>query len=268
MKMRIFALLLVLLLLAGAMPMAAAAGEESGEVSGHWSKEKFLRNSRFTYPFEFEETLVSCTGFTLDYEIVEVTQGDADGHYVFEVYVCDTRGQWKSVTSFYLEDQKISLDVTFKNPISVKAVAVICQKKATFSYSHKLAVRNPVCRSSSQNENVVTGSWGQEQFRLDNRAVIPYLLDQPLKNCTGFSLIYEVLEISEGSLNGTFPYAVYVRSTDGTWQRVQQFQMDGYVTGTDITFPAMDVDAVAVFCMKNADLTYTFTMTVTDPITE
>ncbi len=266
MKKRVFALCLALALLVCLVPGAAAA--ETDGICGTWSSEKFWRSGRFTYPYVFDETLIGCSGFTLDYEIAAVSAGSLDGNFIFETYICDTLGNWTSVASFALQDQKATVDVQLNSPMSIQAVAVICQKKANITYSHNLTVRDVRFRGTASGAYAkapVSGSWDKDSFAQDHRAAMPYVFDAVQKDCGGFTLLYEICQVTEGSIQGEIPYRVYVRS-GGTWEAVQDFVMSGTAAAVDVTFEARDAEAVAVFCMKNADLTYACRMAVAEPV--
>ena len=80
---RIVSLALALVLSLSMLPQKAEAGildmvkkNSSGTVSGYWTGEKFWRNNRYTEPFAFYSALNNCTGFTMDFELVEVYEGN------------------------------------------------------------------------------------------------------------------------------------------------------------------------------------------------
>ena len=120
--------------------------QATGQISGTWSDTKFWRANRYTYPFEFNSTLNSCTGFTLYYEIVSVEKGNLNGNFVFEVYVRTSSGTWKSVETFYLDGDDATVNVRFDNPMSIDAVAVFCLKNSNMSYSYTFSITNPVTK--------------------------------------------------------------------------------------------------------------------------
>ena len=70
-------------------------------------------------------------------------------------------------------------------------------------------------------------------------------------------------------MNGNFKYCVYVRTTGGEWKYVHEFTMKGYSTSTRVNFSGpMSIDAVAVFCLKNSNMSYSYTFSITNPITK
>lgn len=293
---RISTLLLALILfLSAAVPEAGAityqelkekyADKSSGVVSGKWSEEKFWRSRRWTNPYEFDETLNSCTGFTLDYEIVEVNKGNINsGKFKMEVYVRNTKGSWKSVGTFYLDGLLTTTELTF-DPISIDAVAVICQMQSNFDYVHDLTVRDAVCKSTTSRKTEekkttdsvsavsagkrVDGEFSDEKFIRNGHSTYPFVFSSPLSRCTGFTLNYEITEITSGNLDGNFKFAVYVRTTSGKWKYAREFKMDDLSVSKEIKFDTpISINAVAVLCLKNANYAYSYTFSITDPITK
>lgn len=237
-------------------------------VSGSWSKQKFNRANRYTYPYEFDDTLYSCTGFTLDYEILEVNEGNLfSGDFKFEIYVRLTDGSWKSVDTFWLDGYETTVKVQFDNPLSIDAVAVVCLKQGDFDYIHDLTVRNATCRKSTiTTAGAVSGYWSDEIFTRSNRSSAPFIFYSTLTRCKGFTLNYEITEVTKGNLDGNFKFAVYVRNSSGNWKYVHEFQLNGDNISTKVTFDPMSIDAVAVLCLKSGNYNYSYNFTITDPV--
>ena len=284
---RVFCLVLALVLLLPVLPRNADAAvvkthgtvggastrsSSYGTVSGYWSDQRIRRNDRYTYPYEFYQTLVSCTGFTLDYEILEVQKGNLSGNFVFEVLVRLTSGTWKSVDTFYLKGDSKTINITFDNPMSIDAVMVVCQKKAELAFVHDLTVRNPTYKKSSTTTtawNAVGGWWSDEELRRSNHISYPFELYSPISRCKSFTLNYEITEVTKGNLDGNFKYAVVVRTTAGNWKYVAEFKMKGYSTSTTIKLSSpVSFDAVAVYCLKNDRVDYSYNFTITNPVTK
>ena len=235
-------------------------------VSGKWSDEKFYRANRYTSPFEFYDTLYSCTGFTLDYEILEINEGDLfSGNFKYEVYVRLTDGSWKSVDTFWLDDYETTVNIRFDDPLSIDAVAVVCLKKGNFDYVHSLTVRNATCRQSViPTDGAVSGYWSDESFTRSNRSSYPFIFYSDVSRCTGFTLNYEITEVSKGSLDGNFKFAVYVRNSSGKWKYVDEFKLEGDSISRNVTMDSMTIDAVAVLCLKSGEYNYSYNFTITD----
>jgi len=297
---RIFSFVLALILIVGVLPQSAQALDLSsfenfkkqalGTVSGSWSDTKFWRSNRYTYPFEFDSVLKQCTGFTLNYKVEEVTQGSLSGRFKFEIYVRNTKGNWKSVGDFYLEDYEATTKVKFDSPMSIDAVAVICLKQGNaVSYTHSMTVYGATYKSSSSKGNSgnsgnsgstqkknttpsstdrVSGSWGDEKFIRNGRSTYPFEFTTPIKRCTGFTVNYTLTEVTSGNMDGNFKYAIYVRNTSGTWKYAKEFQMKGDSTSVKVTFSPMTVDAVAVICLKCGTYSYSYSLSVTNPKTK
>ena len=288
---RIVSLALTLVLSLSMLPQKAEAGildmvkkNSSGTVSGYWTGEKFWRNNRYTEPFAFYSALNNCTGFTMDFELVEVYEGNLlSGDFKWEGYVHTTKVTWKSVKTFYLNDYETTVNVSF-DPMSIDQVAVVCLKKSRVDYTYAMTIRNATYKSTSSNNSTknnsstnntystgskVSGQWADSVFRRSNRTTYPFEFYSPIRRCKGFTLNYEITEVSKGNLNGNFKYCVYVRTTGGEWKYVHEFTMKGYSTSTRVNFSGpMSIDAVAVFCLKNSNMSYSYTFSITNPITK
>lgn len=106
--------------------------EESGKSMG------------YTYPFEFDEPLRRCTGFTLEYEIMEVIHGNLSGNFRYDILVRNLEGTWKSAGIFKMEGYRAVAEVTLEEPMSIDAVAVTCGKQdESVAYSFLLTVKDP-----------------------------------------------------------------------------------------------------------------------------
>lgn len=245
---------------------ASANNTPQGIVSGKWSQEKFYRANRYTTPFEFDNTIYSCTGFTLDYEILEINEGNLfTGNFKYEVYVRLTDGTWKSVDTFWLNDYETTVNIRFDDPLSIDAVAVVCLKQGSFDYVHDLTVRNATSRQSKiPTTGTVSGYWSDERFTRSNRFSYPFLFNSDLSRCTGFTLNYEITEVTKGNMDGNFKFAVYVRNSSGSWKYVDEFQLKGDSISRNITMDPMTIDAVAVLCLKSGDYSYSYNFTITD----
>ena len=121
----------------------AAAAEPVPEtyVSGHWG-EKWQRSNGYTYPFEFDEPLIDCKGFTLEFKILEAEEGALDGSFRFEVYIQSPDGKWLCADSFQLEGKEKTMELAFQYPKDIVSVAVVCQKKNGANYNYSIGVRD------------------------------------------------------------------------------------------------------------------------------
>ena len=250
----------------------ASATGVSAVVSGSYSEEPIWRNYHCAYPFVFDEPLASCVGFTMDYSITEVTKGDMTGsRYIMEVYGLTTQGSWKLLDSFYPQGLETTVELSF-DPVSIEAVAVICQKQGEYSYSESMTIRD-VCYSDTAGNSVqsgtqIEGTFSDTKFVRSTGTTYPFELAVPLENCKGFTISYEILDISSGNLDGNFNNAVYVRTTDGKWKYTKTFKLDGTLTVKEIRFDApISIEAVAIICLKQANVSYSYYFTLTDPVT-
>ena len=251
--------------------IASAAGVPA-VVSGSYSEEPIWRNYHCAYPFIFDEPLASCVGFTMDYSIVEVTKGDMTGsRYIMEVYGLTTQSNWKLLDSFYPQGLETTVELAF-DPVSIEAVAVVCQKQGEYEYSESMTIRD--VRYSDASEDAVLsgtpveGAFSDTKFVRSTGTTYPFELAAPLENCKGFTINYEILDISSGNLDGNFKNAVYVRTTDGKWKYTKTFKLDGTLTVKEIRFDGpISIEAVAVICLKQANVSYSYSFTLTDPVT-
>lgn len=140
-------------------PQQGPAG--SSGISGYWGEQMTrARNYSFpfdmdepkmvelgyTYPLVFDEALRGCTGFTLDYKIVEIVRGNLEGNFRFEVLVRTVQGEWKSADTFRMDGYSATVEVELDQPRSVDAVAVVCGKQdEEVTYCFDMAVRDPIC---------------------------------------------------------------------------------------------------------------------------
>lgn len=284
MKKRIIAFILALCLVftvsacskdtvKGVSKSIATATGVSTFVSGSYSEEPIWRNYHCAYPFVFAEPLASCVGFTMDYSIIEVTKGDMTGsRYIMEVYGLTTQGNWKLLDSFYPQGLETTVELTF-DPVSIEAVAVFCQKQGEYSYSESMVIRDvrysDTSEAITQSGTPIEGTFSDTKFVRSTGTTYPFELAEPLENCMGFTINYEILDISSGNLDGNFNNAVYVRTTDGKWKYTKTFKLDGSLTVKEIRFDTpISIEAVAVICLKQANVTYSYYFTLTDPVTQ
>ncbi len=125
------------------MTEAAPAIPSGGYISGSWAN-KFIRNGMASESYELDSTLYNCSGFTLEYEVYEVTRGKLKSGSQFKVFVRTTDGDWVSVKTFKLKDNKATLDLRFDKKMDVESVAVVCYQEGNLGYSFGLAVRDAV----------------------------------------------------------------------------------------------------------------------------
>lgn len=119
----------------------------SNIVSGSYSRTKFYRSNRSTYPFVFDSPLYSCYGFTLNYKITEVTKGNMKSNFKYGIYVHTTSGTWKCVRECYLDnDLDTTLRITWNSPMTIDQVAVVCLKNENYSYTSSMTITDPICR--------------------------------------------------------------------------------------------------------------------------
>lgn len=147
-------------------------------------------------------------------------------------------------------------------------LAVILLALAVTGCGGRLFSGNGASSGSSifSTSNVVSGYWG-EKFVRSNGYTYPFMFDEPLRQCVGFTLYYEITEVNSGNLDGNFMYEAYVHTVDGSWKSVELFRMDGYSATLNIRLEdPMGIDGVAVVCGKKGELSYSQAIEVRDPI--
>ncbi len=286
---RLFALLLTLVMTVSILPVPARAElnldafeefkKSSTRISGKFSDEKFWRTNRSTYPFEFDKAM-KLKGFTMDYEITEVSKGTIYTNTKFEIYVRTTANKWKSVKSFTMKYYEKTIDVKFSSAMTIDAVAVVCLQNGKLSYSYTFTLYNPIDASSSNKSttdttkatnpsyssgDTVSGYWSSEKFYRNGRWTNPYEFNSPLKSCTGFTLHYNIDEVHEGNMTGNFKYGVWARTSSGKWKLLKEFKMDSYSKTVKVTCQRLTIEAIAVVCQKTGYYSYTHSLSVTDP---
>ena len=90
-----------------------------------------------SYPWIFDEPVTDCTGFTLHYEITNVSYGKVAG--VYGLYRKTMQDTWERIGKFEVTDQEeVIMDLDFKQPVSFKELAVAAPSGRRFSFSVKM----------------------------------------------------------------------------------------------------------------------------------
>ena len=143
-------------------PAAESGGSQSvsSTVSGSWG-DQLVRSRNYsypfgmqepakgsygyTYPFVFSQELRACKGFTLDYQIMEVSYGNLEGNFRYEVLVRTVQGDWKSAGLFQMDGYSATVNVQLDQPRGIDAVAVVCGKQGDeVTYNFTMSVRDPI----------------------------------------------------------------------------------------------------------------------------
>lgn len=198
-----------------------ACGETKGDVSGHQWK-----SATCTEP----ETCKSCGE----------TKGTANGH------------QWKNATC------------------TTAKTCSVCNKTegAPLGHSWKAATYNTpkTCTRCNVTEGKALGylenvTGDLESVHLGNCNTHALVFDTPLRNCSGFTLNFEVSFNSNSYAN---EWKLYYRDTNGKWKVYGNFELNGNSAYLTYKFnPKLNISAVAVIPVKNGGYSWTQTLWIT-----
>lgn len=241
------------------------------------SDEKFEKSNSWTYPAVFEETLHNCRGFTLHYEIEEITKGTLTPDTDFDVYVRASGGSWKKIHSFNMYGDEAVVDIApyyEKDIMDIDEVAVLCLNKKEFSYVSNIAFSDVYydmkyeeedTGSSYEPSGYLSGYWSDTQKRVSTCYAYPFILDTPLKKCKGFTVDFEV-KVESGKMKSDSKFAVYIY-TGSEWENVGTFTLDDYeATKTLRLSKAKNIYQVVAVCMNSGTFSYSTYMGLRDPV--
>ena len=69
-----------------------------------------------------------------------------------------------------------------------------------------------------------SGKWSDVRASVGGTVSCPWVFDEPVKNCTSFTLHYQITDVEYGKINGT--YVVYRKTLNNNWERVGKFDVD------------------------------------------
>ncbi len=242
------------------------------------SDEQFQKSGKTAYPYVLEETLYDCQGFTLHYEMDEITKGALTCTTKYEVYVRPEAGKWKKVDTFTMKGDEAIVDVSWKEKIDVDEIVILCQHNKAFSFlanaAFSDAIYEPVEYSYEPydaNNNVtfngqyLSGYWSDTQKRVSTCYAYPFILDTPLKKCKGFTIDFEV-EVVSGKMKSDSKFAVYIYN-GSSWEKVGTFTLDDYEATAKIKMKkAKNVYEVVAVCMNSGTFSYNKHLGIYDPV--
>lgn len=76
---------------------------------------------------------------------------------------------------------------------------------------------------TEETEYAPSGSWSDVRASVGGTVSYPWIFDEPVKNCTGFTLHYQITDVEYGKINGT--YVVYRKTLNNNWERVGKFEV-------------------------------------------
>lgn len=69
-----------------------------------------------------------------------------------------------------------------------------------------------------------SGSWSDVRASVGGTVSCPWVFDEPVKNCTSFTLHYQITDVEYGKINGT--YVLYRKTLNNNWERVGKFDVN------------------------------------------
>ena len=245
-------------------------------IEGEWAQKQYKRSNRYTYPYILDAILYDCTGFTLHYDLVEIIEGVFDYKTKYEVCVKDTSDKWTCVSTFKLRDDYAPIDVSWDKAIDVAQIAVLPVISEKHDFNYYFAISDAVFEGDEveeEEESVVSytgyldGYWSDTKFKRSGRSSTPFVFDSPLKKCKGFTLDYEVHDVTDGNMKNDCKFQIFYRTSDGTWNKSKEFTVeDGFASVNVKLKKAATVTQVAVHCMNAGYFSFQYSMGVRDPI--
>ncbi len=238
-------------------------------------KNEDQRCNGYTYPYVFNDPIRKCEGFTLNYEITEVHQGDLTGNFRYSVIVRGLDGSWHSAGTFRMKGYETTVTIWLEERLTIDAVAVTCGKNdAHVAYSFDLTVTDPIeggspaaAPETEENHTYLSAHWGDKLSRPSGSWTYPLVLDDPLRSCEGFTLDYAIEEVTSGTLKDDCRFEVIYRTDDDKWKSAGFFTMDGHTATLEVALSQPTrVEAVAVVCGKSGDFRCTFSLGLRDPV--
>ena len=243
-------------------------------IEGERAEKQYKRSNRHTYPFILDAILYDCTGFTLHYDLVEVMEGIFDYKTKYEVCVKDTSDKWTCVSTFKLRDDYAPIDISWDKAIDVAQIAVLPVISEKHEFNHYFAISDAVYEDDEEEKSAavsyggyLSGYWSDTKFKRSGRSSTPFVFDSPLKKCKGFTLDYEVHDVTDGNMKNDCKFQIFYRTSDGTWNKSKEFTVEDGFASVDVKLKkAATVTQVAVHCMNAGYFSFQYSMGVRNPI--
>lgn len=71
--------------------------------------------------------------------------------------------------------------------------------------------------------DVLSGDWSSERVAVGGTSCYPWIFDEAVENCTGFSMHYQITTINYGKVYGT--YGLYRKTLQDKWERIGTFEV-------------------------------------------
>lgn len=270
--MRVVALLLVSCLLlpgfAEVIPEAAAAER----ITGEFVEKRYTRKGSSGDMFVFDSVQKDCTGFTLYFTLDRFSKGKLSPNANFEVCVQDTSEDWIVAEMFYLQKENIGeqqrISVSLMNPRDICKMAILYRGSGEYSFDYTIRLERDEY-DGFYGQTRIEGEFSDKKYNHSNSYTYPFVLEEPLYDCLGFTLHYDLVEVTEGVMDKNTQYEVHVRNTSGKWSSVHKFTMRGDETICDITWKKpKDIDQVAVVAKNDSKFSFKHFFALSDVITE
>lgn len=124
--------------------VAVETESTSDYLSGEWADKAFKRNGCTSYPFVLDTPLEKCKGFTVDYLVSDVTDGNMKSDSKFQIFYKTIDGTWVKGKTFTLDDGFASVEQTINKAVTVTQVTVLCLNSGNFSWNAAIGIKNPV----------------------------------------------------------------------------------------------------------------------------
>lgn len=77
-------------------------------------------------------------------------------------------------------------------------------------------------RQNGYDENI-SGNWSSTSVSVGGTNTHPWIFDKPVKNCLGFTMHYQIVDIDYGKIAGV--YSLYYKTVNNKWERLATFDI-------------------------------------------
>lgn len=88
----------------------------------------------------------------------------------------------------------------------------------------KLFITNSnLMESKGTHYKTLSGDWSSERIAVGGTNCYPWIFDEIVENCTGFTMHYQITDVYYGKVYGT--YGLYRKTLNNNWERVATFEV-------------------------------------------
>lgn len=88
----------------------------------------------------------------------------------------------------------------------------------------KLFITNDnLMESGKTHYDTLAGDWSSERVAVGGTSCYPWIFDEAVDNCTGFTMHYQITNINYGKVYGT--YGLYRKTQQNNWERIGTFEV-------------------------------------------